>query len=266
MTGQYNVRNYTRFARLNPGETTFANHLRAAGYATCRVGKWQLGVDARSPGVFGFDDYCLWQFREERKAAGGRDTRYSGPVLSINSTTRTYSRDCYGPDLVTDHARIGILSRVDGRQIPPLANGHRGARLVCSCDGLGRYRSERSGAFQGGPDSARGVIRRFVTTTASLGARLFPHARFAQFNSAAILGTSLLSVVFPLLLGKVPDLSGRHYQQTFFWGAAIAVIALIGFIIVHAYWIKLGGLKPTKAPAWTEAEKRASRLTTAQLL
>ncbi len=97
---------------------------------------------------------------------------------------------------------------------------------------------------------AHGVVSGiFFTTTASLGARLYPHARFAQFNSAAILVTSLLSVVFPLVLGRVLDLGGRDYRQTFFWGAALALVALIGFFSLHARWQKLGGQKSYEAPS-----------------
>src|SRR5690606_6187989 len=43
MTGKYNVRNYTTFGRLDPGERTFGHDLRALGYATAIAGKWQLG-------------------------------------------------------------------------------------------------------------------------------------------------------------------------------------------------------------------------------
>ena len=43
MTGQYNVRNYVKFGLLDRGQTTFAHQLKAAGYATCIAGKWQLG-------------------------------------------------------------------------------------------------------------------------------------------------------------------------------------------------------------------------------
>jgi len=43
MTGKYNVRNYTKFATLDQSQDTFGHPFRAAGYATCVVGKWQLG-------------------------------------------------------------------------------------------------------------------------------------------------------------------------------------------------------------------------------
>ena len=49
MTGQYNVRNYVKFGMLDRGQTTFAHQLKAAGYATCIAGKWQLGNQPDSP-------------------------------------------------------------------------------------------------------------------------------------------------------------------------------------------------------------------------
>src|SRR6478672_2208417 len=43
MTGAYNVRNYIDFGNMDPNLVTFGNLFRDAGYATCIVGKWQLG-------------------------------------------------------------------------------------------------------------------------------------------------------------------------------------------------------------------------------
>src|SRR5688572_2399674 len=54
MTGHYNVRNYTEFGAMDPKLKTFGNLFRDAGYATCVVGKWQLGRDVGLPKAFGF--------------------------------------------------------------------------------------------------------------------------------------------------------------------------------------------------------------------
>ena len=43
MTGRYMFRNYTRFGAFPPEEMTFGHMMPDAGYATCVVGKWQLG-------------------------------------------------------------------------------------------------------------------------------------------------------------------------------------------------------------------------------
>ena len=42
MTGQYNVRNYTRFATFDQSQRTFGHAFKDAGYVTGIVGKWQL--------------------------------------------------------------------------------------------------------------------------------------------------------------------------------------------------------------------------------
>ena len=56
MTGMSNVRNYLQFGVLKRDQTSFAQLLKKAGYATCIVGKWQLGREADSAQHFGFDE------------------------------------------------------------------------------------------------------------------------------------------------------------------------------------------------------------------
>jgi len=97
MTGIYNVRNYVRFGLLDPKQTTFAHLLKQAGYATCVVGKWQLGGGFEGPGHFGFDEYCLWQLNR-------RPGRYSNPGLEVNGKQIDYTNGEYGPDVVSDYA------------------------------------------------------------------------------------------------------------------------------------------------------------------
>ncbi len=97
MTGQYNIRNYINFGNMDPKAVTFGNLLKAAGYATCIAGKWQLGHDLDLPKKFGFDEYCLWQHTR-------RPPRYANPGLEINGVEKDYTRGEYGPDLVNDYA------------------------------------------------------------------------------------------------------------------------------------------------------------------
>jgi len=97
MTGRYNSRNYIRFGLLDPGERTFGNLMREAGYATCVTGKWQLKGGFEGPGRFGFDEYCLWQLTR-------RPNRYPNPGLEINGKEVDYKNGEYGPDLVSDYA------------------------------------------------------------------------------------------------------------------------------------------------------------------
>ena len=103
MTGVYNVRNYVRFGLLEQSQTTFGHLFQKAGYATCIVGKWQLGKDPTSPHHAGFDSYCLWQVSGGRVDTTGRDTRFSKPVLEVNGKLTTYGDTDYGPKIVSQY-------------------------------------------------------------------------------------------------------------------------------------------------------------------
>lgn len=96
MTGIYNQRNYVCFGLLDPGATTFAHLLKQAGYATCVVGKWQLGGGFDGPAHFGFDEYCLWQLTV-------RESRYPNPLIEQNGKVIQYSNGEYGPDIVCNY-------------------------------------------------------------------------------------------------------------------------------------------------------------------
>ena len=103
MTGQYNVRNYVKFGFLDPAQTTFAHHLKAAGYSTCIVGKWQLGNGPKAPQRFGFDESYLWQLTR-------RPPRYANPGLEINGKELDFGHGEYGPDLISNYA-IDFINR-----------------------------------------------------------------------------------------------------------------------------------------------------------
>jgi len=103
MTGIYNVRNYVRFGLLEESQTTFGHLFQKAGYATCIVGKWQLGKDPSSPQHAGFDKHCLWQVGGGRIDSTGRDTRFSKPVLEVDGKLITYGEEDYGPDVVSQY-------------------------------------------------------------------------------------------------------------------------------------------------------------------
>ncbi len=103
MTGQYNVRNYTKFGVLNREERTFANLLKENGYATCIAGKWQLGGGTDAPQHFGFDDALLWQhLRGARREDTKHDTRYSNPRFERNGVAVDYNNGEFGPDVMAD--------------------------------------------------------------------------------------------------------------------------------------------------------------------
>ena len=96
MTGRFNFRNYAQFGILDPRETTFGNVLRAAGYATCIAGKWQLGRDRKLIDRFGFDEYCLWWLEN-------KSPRYNNVGELIQNGERLPGNQGeYGPDVVSD--------------------------------------------------------------------------------------------------------------------------------------------------------------------
>lgn len=104
MTGKYNYRNYKAFAYLDPGEITFGNLLKEAGYSTMVAGKWQLNGSKKwsgwdkmdSPVDFGFDEYCLWQITFSGE-------RYPNPYIEQNGKVLETSMEDYGPDIVSNY-------------------------------------------------------------------------------------------------------------------------------------------------------------------
>jgi arylsulfatase A len=106
MTGAYNVRNYVDFGQMDPGLTTFGNLFQKAGYATCIVGKWQLGRDLDLPKKFGFDEHCLWQHTR-------RPPRFANPGLEINGVENDFQNGEYGPELVNAYALDFITRQKD---------------------------------------------------------------------------------------------------------------------------------------------------------
>jgi arylsulfatase A len=106
MTGIINKHNYTHFGHLDPKQQTFGNFFKAAGYATCITGKWQLSNGLEGPGHFGFDENCLWQLVR-------RPGRYRNAGLEINGKEVDYSKNEYGPDIVSDYALDFITRKKD---------------------------------------------------------------------------------------------------------------------------------------------------------
>lgn len=88
----------------------------------------------------------------------------------------------------------------------------------------------------------------FLTCTASLGQRLFPREKFAQFASAGgIIGAGGY-LVMPPLVGVVLDFTGHVYRYTFVASGMLALAGLAALVVVHGKFMKLGGPGHYTAP------------------
>ncbi|TWU12569.1 Choline-sulfatase [Symmachiella macrocystis] len=104
LTGRYSFRNYVAWGELEPGEITFANHLKDAGYATAFAGKWHLGGWSSKPpriALAGFDEFCSYdsvQLLADSKR--GLGNRFWGGTINRNGQQTKLDR--YGPDVNCD--------------------------------------------------------------------------------------------------------------------------------------------------------------------
>ena len=88
----------------------------------------------------------------------------------------------------------------------------------------------------------------YFTVSASMGQRLLPRAEFAQFSSAGGIIVGIGGMVFTPLVGLCLDLVHHNYRYTFLISTVLSVVALIGLMIVHWEFMKLGGPGNYKAP------------------
>lgn len=96
---------------------------------------------------------------------------------------------------------------------------------------------------------AHGVLSGvYFTASASLGQRLFPRARFAQFSSAAGILNGVFYIIMPTALGAFLDLSGHQYRYSFTLAAIISAFAVAALLHVHGHFMRLGGPKGYEPP------------------
>jgi MFS-type transporter involved in bile tolerance (Atg22 family) len=81
----------------------------------------------------------------------------------------------------------------------------------------------------------------YLTSAASIGQRLFPRQKFAQFASAALLFAAPLHMTLGPLVGVVIDSTGNSYRYTFAAGLVLACIGLFTSWLVYLRFLKLGG-------------------------
>lgn len=81
----------------------------------------------------------------------------------------------------------------------------------------------------------------YFTATASLGQRLFPRMRFAQFASAAGLIGAVSNMVVAPATGALLDATRHCYRYTYGIGFALSLIATVLLLIVNDRFVRLGG-------------------------
>jgi MFS family permease len=88
----------------------------------------------------------------------------------------------------------------------------------------------------------------YMTGTASIGQRLFPAAKFAQFSSAAGIVGAAGYILLPPVTGALLDAGGHVYRHTFTASGVIALVALAVFFVVHRRFTRLTGKNGWSSP------------------
>ena len=89
---------------------TFARVMKAGGYATCAVGKWQINdfrIEPRAMEKHGFDDWCMWTGYESGNPPSNE--RYWDAYINTPEGSKTY-QDEFGPDIYTRYL-INFMER-----------------------------------------------------------------------------------------------------------------------------------------------------------
>lgn len=81
----------------------------------------------------------------------------------------------------------------------------------------------------------------YFTAMASVGQRLYPKLKFAQFASAALLVQAGAGALLPPMVGLILDASGHNYRLTFLIGGFLAMLGLAALIGVYRQFLRLGG-------------------------
>jgi MFS family permease len=81
----------------------------------------------------------------------------------------------------------------------------------------------------------------YFTSMASIGQRLYPKLKFAQFASAALVLQAGLGMLLPPTMGLVLDASGHNYRLTFVSSGLLSAVGFSALLVVHQQFMKLGG-------------------------
>jgi arylsulfatase A-like enzyme len=81
---------------------TFAQQIRANGYATSVTGKWQLATLEKHPDHIrhpGFDSWCVWQIWKD----GQKTDRHWNATYNQDGMIRDDIADRFGPDVLVEY-------------------------------------------------------------------------------------------------------------------------------------------------------------------
>ncbi len=96
---------------------------------------------------------------------------------------------------------------------------------------------------------AQGVLAgAWMTSTASLHQRLFPHEKYAQFASAAGLITSPFAIAVPPLIGMMLDATHHTYRYLFMACFVLTLLSFTAGLVVYRKFMALGGPSAYRAP------------------
>lgn len=88
----------------------------------------------------------------------------------------------------------------------------------------------------------------YFTSAASLGQKLYPHSRYAQFDSASDAIGSLATMATGPAVGLLIDATGDSYRYAYAAGSVLALLAFGSALFVHARFVRLGGVRNYVAP------------------
>ncbi len=88
----------------------------------------------------------------------------------------------------------------------------------------------------------------FYTCTASMTQRLFPKEKFAQFQSACGIISSLVNMAVAPGVGWMLDLTDNRYSNAYFFGLCLCVLALTAYVVTFRQFMQRGGPHDYVAP------------------
>lgn len=92
------------------------------------------------------------------------------------------------------------------------------------------------------------LVGTYLTVSASLGLRLLPKSKFAQFSSAGTLPVSFFSVLLIMVLGKVLDHLNHQYTLTYLLASCTAFLAVLAGLVLYRSFVRHGGIAAYRAP------------------